>query len=154
MKAFRLFPRSAAVTSVLIAGFALTAVAQSSFTGRWVAEMTTPGGDKRQTTFFLQQNGDSLTGAVLNGYRMQNISDGKVNGEEATWAIKMRFGGQERSLEYHAKLAGDHLTITMPASAAMPDHRANSWPRRNHRTGRPCIHSQICRRLRSLRSTM
>jgi alpha-galactosidase len=115
MKQFRSFLRGAGAACALLAVFALLAPAQSSFTGRWVAEITTPGGDKRQTTFFLQQHGDSLSGAILNGYRMQNISEGKVNGDAADWVVKVRFGGQERSLEYHAKLASDHLTITMPA---------------------------------------
>src|ERR1017187_1551060 len=90
-------------------------MAPSSFTGRWPPETTTPAGDKRETTFFLKQDGNSLTGAILNGYRMQNIAAGKVEGNEASWTVVMRGGGPERRIEYHAKLAGDLLTVTMPA---------------------------------------
>ena len=96
------------------AAFAFALLAQASFTGRWLAEITTPNGDKRETTFFLTQSGDRLSGAVLNGYRMQNISEGKVTGNEAAWTVVARFGQQERRIEYHARLQGDRLTVTMP----------------------------------------
>jgi alpha-galactosidase len=88
--------------------------AQSSFTGRWLAEITTPNGDKRESTFFLTQSGDRLTGEVLNGYRMQNISEGKVDGNRATWVVVTRSGQQERRAEYRAKLESDRLTVTVP----------------------------------------
>ena len=97
-----------------LAAIALVMTAQSSFTGRWFAETTTPQGDKRETTFFLQQDGTSLAGAVLNGIRMQNISEGKVTGNEASWVVVARFGDQERRLEYHAILSGDRLDVSMP----------------------------------------
>jgi alpha-galactosidase len=104
---------------------ALSILAQApSFTGRWLAEVSTPWEDKRQITFFLTQKGDSVTGAVLTGYHMQNISDGKVNGEQASWVIETRSHNQERRLEYDAKFAGDHLEISMPGFGS-------NEPRRN-----------------------
>lgn len=93
---------------------AVMLMAQASFTGRWLTEMSTPNGDKRETTFFLKQDGSALTGAVLNGFRMQNIAEGKVEGDTASWVVKTMAGDQERRIEYRARLAGDQLTITMP----------------------------------------
>ena len=81
-----------------------------SFTGKWVAQVTF-NGSTRETTYFLTQSGTSLTGAILTGYRMQDISDGTVNGNEATWAVVMGTGDQQRRVEYHATLDGDQLTI-------------------------------------------
>ncbi|HZT40527.1 MAG TPA: glycoside hydrolase family 27 protein [Bryobacteraceae bacterium] len=103
-----------AFTAGAAAAFAFVLLAQSSFTGRWVAEITTPNGDKRETTFFLTQSGDRLSGAVLNGWRMQNISEGKITGDEAVWTVVVRFGQQERRIEYHARLRGDQLTVSLP----------------------------------------
>jgi alpha-galactosidase len=88
------------------------AQAAATFTGRWVVQVTTPQGGTRETTYFLTQTGDSLTGAILNGYRMQDISDGKVSGDEATWAVVTQVGDQQRRAEYRGKLSGDELTIT------------------------------------------
>ena len=88
------------------------AQAATTFTGRWVVRATTPQGDTRETTYFLTQTGDSLSGAILNGYRMQDISDGKVSGDEAAWAVVTQVGDQQRRAEYRGKLSGDQLTIT------------------------------------------
>ena len=88
------------------------AQAAATFTGRWVVQATTPQGGTRETTYFLTQTGDSLSGAILNGYRMQDISDGKVSGDEATWAVVTQAGDQQRRAEYRGKLSGDQLTIT------------------------------------------
>jgi alpha-galactosidase len=83
-----------------------------SFTGKWVAQ-TNFGGTTRETTYFLTQKGTALTGATLNGYRMQDISEGSVNGNQATWVVVMGTGDQERRIQYTASLDGDQLTVTM-----------------------------------------
>ena len=98
-----------------IAASAILLMAQPSFTGKWLAEYSTPQGDRRETTFFLTQHGNELTGAILNGFRMQNISEGRVSGEEATWVVVTGSGDRQRRTEYRAKLMGDALTITLPA---------------------------------------
>ncbi len=97
-----------------IAGLTLLLVAQPSFTGRWLASTSTPAGDKRETTFFLKQDGNALSGAVLNGFRMQKITGGQVNGGEAAWVVVTGTGDQQRRIEYHARLSGDELSVTMP----------------------------------------
>ncbi len=98
-----------------IIAFSLLLCAQTPFTGRWLAQTAGPGGEMRETTYFLTQTGNSLTGAILNGYRTQRFSEGKVDGNQATWAVTTRFGDQERRVEYHARLDGDALIIAMPA---------------------------------------
>jgi alpha-galactosidase len=86
--------------------------AAATFTGKWVAQ-TTFGGTTRETTYFLVQRENTLTGAILNGYRMQDIADGIVNGNQATWATVIGTGDQQRRVEYSATLDGDQLTVTM-----------------------------------------
>src|SRR5579864_9035500 len=90
----------------------LSLMAQTTFTGRWVAELINPDGEHRDTTFFLKQSGDALTGAILQNYRMQDIAEGKVSGDEASWVIVTRQGGQDRRNEYHAKLTGGELHVS------------------------------------------
>jgi alpha-galactosidase len=103
-----------------IAAFGYWAAAQPSLSGRWFAVVRTPGGEKRETTFFLKQDGESLSGAVLNGFRMQTIREGKVTGGEATWVVVTGSGRQERRNEYHARLSADELTVTMPGFGGGP----------------------------------
>ena len=82
------------------------------FTGKWVAQTTT-NNITRETTYFLTQTGNTLTGAILTGYRMQDITDGTVNGDQATWAVVMGSGDQQRRIEYQATLDGDQLTVVV-----------------------------------------
>jgi alpha-galactosidase len=90
------------------------------FTGRWLSQVATPQGPSRDTTYFLTQNGDSLTGAILTGHRTQNIAEGKVVGDEATWVVATQAGGQERRIEYHPKLSGDEITLTTAGGSGGP----------------------------------
>jgi alpha-galactosidase len=83
----------------------------ASFTGKWAVQ-TNFGNTTRETDYFLTQNGTTLTGAILNGYTMTNISEGTVNGDQAAWVVMMGAGDQQRRIEYTATLNGDQLTIT------------------------------------------
>ena len=108
---------------IAIAGaacFTLILCAQTTFTGRWLVEISNPDGQHRDITLFLKQNGETLSGAILMNYRMQDIADGKVTGDEASWAVVTRAGGQERRAEYHAKLAGSELHVSMPRIGNRP----------------------------------
>lgn len=59
---------------LVLAGIAgLTVVAQNTFTGRWLVEITNPDGEHRDVTFSLKQSGDTFTGAVLQKHRMQDL---------------------------------------------------------------------------------
>lgn len=103
---------------------AVAVLAQApSFTGRWLADASTPWEEKRQITFFLTQKGGSLTGAVLTSFRMRTITEGRVNGDKASWIIETRSNDQERRLEYDATFAGDHLEISMPDSGSNENRR-------------------------------
>ncbi|HVT27137.1 MAG TPA: glycoside hydrolase family 27 protein, partial [Lacipirellulaceae bacterium] len=82
------------------------------FTGKWVSQ-TTANNISRETTYFLAQQGSTLTGKILNGYRMTDITDGNVNGNEATWVVTMGTGDQQRQVEYQATLEGDQITVTI-----------------------------------------
>ena len=81
------------------------------FTGKWVAQ-TNVGGATRETTYFLTQKGSVLTGAVLTGYQLRTIVDGAVDGHDATWAVVIQGGDQQRQIEYHATLDDNRLTVT------------------------------------------
>lgn len=97
---------------VVAAAAARQGESSAPFTGKWVTQ-TTANNISRETTYFLTQNGATLTGKILNGYRMTDIADGTVDGNQAKWAVVMTNGGQERRVEYSAALEGDQITITV-----------------------------------------
>jgi alpha-galactosidase len=104
-----------------IAAFALTVAAAATarqagpgaapFTGKWA--VTTTVGTTRETDYFLTQNGGTLTGKILNGYRFTDIADGAVTGNQATWDVVMGNGDQQRKVQYQATLDGDQITVTV-----------------------------------------
>ena len=106
------FPRVLAACAWL----PMCAAAQGAFNGRWVSEIVRPDGDRRPIAFFLKQDGDSLSGAVMRDYNLRNFTEGKVAGNEAHWVVVTGSGARERRYEYHAKLADGALHVTLPGS--------------------------------------
>jgi alpha-galactosidase len=84
-----------------------------SFTGKWRGPWTAP-----LTTYFLTQKGNTLSGAILIGGGLQDITDGSAHGNEASWIVTRKFRGQTRQIQYHATLANGELTVTTPGSRA------------------------------------
>ncbi len=93
---------------------------QGNFNGRSSGEIVTTDGENRSATFFLRQSGDTLTGAMTLNFRMQDFTEGKVAGDEASWVIVTRPGGRERRVEYPAKLSGGALHVTLPGPPNQP----------------------------------
>jgi alpha-galactosidase len=98
----------------------LALLGQGTFNGRWSGEIVNQDGDMRPVTFFLKQSGDALSGAMTVNFRVQNFAEGKIAGDEATWVIVTRPGGRERRIEYHAKLSGGEIHVTMPGPPNQP----------------------------------
>ena len=116
------------VTLMLVVAFALMA---ADITGKWVAEQPgRNGGPPRQTTFDLKANGATLTGTMTGGMgggrrgggggggggaaaapQAREISDGKVDGNNISFTVKMDFNGQTMVSKYEGVLSGDELKL-------------------------------------------
>jgi hypothetical protein len=112
------------VTLMLVVAFALMA---ADITGKWVAEQPgRNGGPPRQTTFDLKADGATLTGTVtgsMGGGRRggggggggapqaREISDGKVDGNNISFTVKVEFNGNTMVSKYEGTLSGDELKL-------------------------------------------
>ena len=116
------------VTLMLVVAFALMA---ADITGKWVAEQPgRNGGPPRQTTFDLKANGATLTGTMTGGMgggrrgggggggggaaaapQAREISDGKVDGNNISFTVKVDFNGQTMVSKYEGVLSGDELKL-------------------------------------------
>jgi len=97
-----------------IATFALlaTTLLGADLTGKWTAEFEGRDGQKRTTVFNLKSEGDKLTGTVSGMGGQENaIEEGKVTGDEVSFAVTMNFNGNARKQEYKGKLVGDQLQL-------------------------------------------
>jgi len=113
---------------MLVVAFALMA---ADITGKWVAEQPgRNGGQPRQITFDLKADGATLTGTMSGGMgggrrggggggggggrgaaQAREISDGKVDGNNISFTVKVEFNGQTMVSKYEGTLSGDELKL-------------------------------------------
>ncbi|MEY2409848.1 MAG: hypothetical protein QOF48_2518 [Verrucomicrobiota bacterium] len=83
--------------------------------GTWT--WSTPGrngGEPRKSTLKLKAEGDKLTGSVSAPGRQgaavdTNIEDGKVKGDEISFAVTREFNGNKMTAKYSGKVSGDSI---------------------------------------------
>lgn len=97
--------------SRILGALALLALAAfaADVDGKWQAETPGRGGQTMVQTFTLKADGDKLTGTVSNPMGETEISDGKVNGDEISFAVVRRMGEREMKMNYTGKVSGDEI---------------------------------------------
>jgi hypothetical protein len=103
-----------------LVGLLAVAASAADIDGKWKAEFNTPDGQTRTTTFTFKADGDKLTGTVSGRQADTPISEGKINGDEISFAVVRNMGGEERKMQYKGKIAGDELKLTMQFGPDMP----------------------------------
>lgn len=88
------------------------AVFAGDITGKWTAQVPGRDGQTRETTFNFKVDGDKLTGTVSGRQNDNPISDGKVNGDDVSFTVKMSFGGNDVVLNYKGKAAGEEIKFS------------------------------------------
>jgi len=102
--------RSICICAVLLC-LALGALA-ADVTGKWVAQVPGRDGQTREQTFNLKADGGTLTGTVTGRQGAEvPISEGKVNGDNISFVVKMEFGGNTVQQNYTGTVAGDELKL-------------------------------------------
>jgi hypothetical protein len=88
-------------------------------TGKWVAQVAGRNGTQ-EVTFNLKADGGTLTGTVTGGMggrggggapQPNQISDGKIDGANVSFAVKVEVNGQARVTTYKGTLTGDELKL-------------------------------------------
>lgn len=90
----------------------LTAAWAADVTGRWTAQVPGQGGRTREATFNLKADGENLTGTMSGPMGDVPISDGKVNGDEISFTVKLNFQGNEVKLLHKGKVSGEEIKFT------------------------------------------
>src|SRR5713101_3236420 len=96
---------------VLMAAFALTALA-ADLSGTWKATAEGPNGSM-QRTFVFKVDGNKLTGETTSSIMGKStIMDGKVDGDNLSFTITVKFQDNEMKLNYKGKVNGDEIKST------------------------------------------
>jgi hypothetical protein len=94
--------------ALLVALYALSAFA-ANVTGKWTAEDKDPDGDPSTITYVFKQEGTQLTGTVAIPAETANISNGKVDGDKASFVAVFSFG----TITHTGTVHGDEITLTV-----------------------------------------
>jgi hypothetical protein len=100
----------------LMAVFAFTASA-ADITGNWKATAEGPNGSMERT-FVFKVDGNKLTGETNSSMMGKStLTDGKVDGDNVTFTITVKFQDNEMKLNYKGKVSGNeiHFTVENPA---------------------------------------
>jgi hypothetical protein len=97
----------------IVTGLALfaTGLFAEDVTGKWTAEVEGRNGQKRVQTFNLKAEGGTLTGNVASPMGERPIVDGKVTGDEVSFAVEIEIQGEKRKIQYTGKLVGGELKL-------------------------------------------
>jgi hypothetical protein len=107
----------------LLSLFAATAVA-ADISGKWTSETPGRDGTPQVTTFNFKVSGTTLTGTVATGRGDQEISEGKINGDEVSFVTVREGQNGTMKTSFKGKVAGDEIRLTremvMPAGMGAP----------------------------------
>ena len=87
-------------------------------TGKWGAQMEGRNGTT-ETTFDFKVDGTKLTGTMATSRGENEISEGKVEGDDISFVIVRTFGENEMKLVYKGKVKGDEITFTREMQGGM-----------------------------------
>ncbi len=107
-----------AVGVVVLAVMMVTAWA-ADVTGKWTAQLPGRGGEATETTFNFKVEGTNLTGTMSGPTGDNPISEGKIDGDNISFAVKLSFGGNEIKLLYKGKVSGNEIKFTREIEGGM-----------------------------------
>jgi hypothetical protein len=88
------------------------AAAAADVTGKWTAETPGRDGQTMTNTFNLKADGSTLTGTVSSMRGDQEISNGKVDGDNISFNVVMKMQGNEMKMVYKGKIEGDQIKFS------------------------------------------
>ena len=106
-----------ALLAVLFLAFGSVALLAADFNGKWTAAVESSRGTQT-LTFNFTVDGAKLTGTVTTPRGEVAISDGKIDGDNISFAQVMNFNGNERRFTYTGKADGDTIKFTRQFGAA------------------------------------
>ena len=85
------------------------AVLAADVTGKWTAQVPSRQGGTREQTFNFKADGDKLTGSISGRQGDIAIKNGKISGDNVSFAVTMEYGGNSVEQKYTGTVSGDEI---------------------------------------------
>jgi hypothetical protein len=100
-----------AMLIALLSLFVAAAVA-ADVSGKWTSEQPGRDGTPMVTTYTFKVAGGTLTGTITTARGDQEISEGKVSGDDISFVTVRSMGDQSFKTTFKGKIAGDEIKLT------------------------------------------
>lgn len=108
---------------LLLVAFAVSSFA-ADVTGTWKGTAETPAGTAERT-FVFKVDGNKLSGETTSSiFGKSTIEDGKVEGDNLSFTILIKFEGNEMKVNYKGKVTGDELKLDVETPNGNIEYRA------------------------------
>jgi hypothetical protein len=101
-----------AFLSVCFVIAALTLAWAADVNGKWTAQVPGRDGQTRELTFNFKAEGEKLTGTMSGQRGDSEIAEGKINGDQISFTVKINLQGTERKFLYKGTISGDEMKVT------------------------------------------
>jgi hypothetical protein len=104
--------------SLAVLLLALTVAAYGAdISGKWQWQ-NMGSGSRTPYVLTVKQEGEKLTGVLVNGEDTTQIRDGKVTGDKVSFVVARTFGNREMALTYTGKVIGEEIVfkVAMPGA--------------------------------------
>ena len=105
--------------TVVILGMAMATAVAADVTGKWTSEREGRGGETMTTNWTFKAEGTTLTGTMGGPMGENAIEEGKIDGDNISFVIKMDFGGNAMTMKFNGTVAGDEINMTMEMEGGM-----------------------------------
>ncbi len=105
--------RTVVLTSVALLLVCAFGAAAADISGKWVAQVPGRQGQTQEQTFTFKVAGGTLTGTVSSQRGDQEISEGKVSGDEISFVVVRKFQDMEMKSVYKGTVAGNEIKFSM-----------------------------------------
>jgi hypothetical protein len=113
---------------LLAGGLATLTMMAADASGKWTADMPGRDGNTMTITMNLKADGDKLTGTVSGRRGDNDISNGKVDGDNVTFDVVREFNGNTMTTHYLGKLDGDTIHFTIKMEGGMGGGQGKKGP--------------------------
>jgi len=102
----------------LVSLFAVAALA-ADISGKWTSETPGRDGGTVTTTYTFKVSGGTLTGTITSQRGDQEISEGKISGDELSFVTVREGPNGQIKIAYKGKVSGNEIRLTREMPAGM-----------------------------------